>query len=174
MSTEASTAEAAAEAANRPTSGSATYDALIRFLSAQGFLYTEEPAQGRVRFEYATEAAAWTTFAVAFEAAQQVAVYGVLPVPVGPERRAAALELLARINFGQVVGNFELNLDDGEIRFKTSLDFEGGELTFPLLRQLFAANVAMMEHYLPAILAVVLRGGEPSAALDSLGERAAS
>lgn len=168
------TEESKDESAGESTSGSATYDTLTDFLSAQGLLFTEEPAQGRVRFEYATEAAAWTTFAVAFEEAQQVAIYGVLPISVGPERRAAALELLARINFGQVVGNFEMNLDDGEVRFKTSLDFEGGELTLPLLRQLFAANVAMMEHYVPAILAVVLRGREPSAALAALGESAAS
>lgn len=144
------------------------YGAITSFLTEQGLIFTEEPAQGRVRFEYASEEAAWSSFAVAFEEAQQVAIYGVLPFAVGPERRAAALELIARINYGHVIGNFEMDLDDGELRFKTSLDFEGAELTLGLLRQLFASNVAVMSHYLPAILAVVLRGRDPQAALAAL------
>ncbi len=151
-----------------PVSSLSVYAALVSFLTEQGLVFTEEPEEQRVRFEYATEDAAWSSFAVAFEEAQQVALYGVLPFAVGPERRADALELITRINYGQVIGNFEMDLDDGELRFKTSLDFDGAELTLELLRQLFAANVAVMSHYLPAILAVVLRSRDAQSALAAL------
>lgn len=144
------------------------YSALVSFLTEQGLMFTEEPEQDRVRFEYATQDAAWSSFAVAFEEDQQVALYGVLPFAVGAERRADILELITRINYGQVIGNFEMDLDDGEVRFKTSIDFDGAELTLALLRQIFAANVAIMSHYLPALLAVALRGSEPVAALAAL------
>lgn len=139
---------------DEPQTDGSVYSALTSFLREQGLIFREEAERQRVHFEYATKQAVWTTFGVAFEDDQQVAIYGVVPFAIRAERRAAALELLARINYGQVIGNFEMDLEDGEVRFKTSLDFDGAELTYNLLRQLFAANVSVMEHYLPVITAV--------------------
>src|SRR5262245_41600965 len=51
------------------------------------------------------------------------------PVEVPRERMAVALELVSRLNHGHVLGNLELDVDSGQIRFKTSLDVEGEELT---------------------------------------------
>lgn len=149
--------------------GTTVYAALTAFLRGQSMIFREEPEKRRVRFEYATHDEVWTTFAVAFEEDQQIAIYGVVPFAVSVERRPAATELVTRINYGHVIGNFELDLDDGELRFKTSLDFDGAELTAELLRQLFAANVAVMSHYLPAIQAVCLDGRAAAEALAAAG-----
>ncbi len=54
-----------------------------------------------------------------------------------------------------IIGNFELDFTDGEIRYKTSIDVEGDRLTSALIRQLVYANVTMMDEYLPGIKAVV-------------------
>ena len=52
-----------------------------------------------------------------------------MPIRVAEEQRQIVAELLARINYGLNIGNFELDMTDGEIRYKTSIDVEGGELT---------------------------------------------
>lgn len=53
-----------------------------------------------------------------------------------------------------IVGNFEMDFEDGEIRYKTSLNFEGSQLDDALLKQLAYINVVMMNKYLPGIEAV--------------------
>lgn len=163
-----------ASASASGTSPASVYEALVAFLRSQRWVFREERARHLVSFDYANAAGAWSTYAVAFEEARQVAVYGVVPFPAEADRRAAAAELITRINFGLVIGNFELDLSDGEVRFKTSLDFEGSELTEALLRQLLRSNLAVMEHHLPAFVAVVVNKVDVATALAAIEPGAAT
>jgi hypothetical protein len=85
---------------------------------------------------------------------RKVVVYSVADIHVPEGRRPAMAELLTRANFGIVVGNFEMDYEDGEVRFKTSLD-SGGEV-FPaaIFQHLLDANLAHMNKYLPGIMGV--------------------
>ena len=98
---------------------------------------------------------AWTVFATVREAESQLLLHSVLPENVDVDRRAELVLFITRANFGLVIGNFEIDLDDGELRFKTSIDVEGDELTDALIDNLLLANVTMMDRYLPGIRAVV-------------------
>ncbi|MBQ8619597.1 MAG: YbjN domain-containing protein, partial [Clostridia bacterium] len=42
-----------------------------------------------------------------------------LPLTADADHRLAMAEYLTRVNWGMRNGNFELNMDDGEIRYKT-------------------------------------------------------
>lgn len=150
------------------------YDTIVASLLEERVSFHEEREQHRVLIDYASPAGAWSTYAVAFDQSRQVAVYGVLPFAVDAEQRPAIVELITRLNFGQIVGNFEIDLDDGEVRFKTSLDFEDAELTTPLLRQLVRANIAMMEHHLQAFVAVAVGKVSVAAALAAIEVEAAA
>jgi hypothetical protein len=150
-----------------------TYAVVLSFFRGQRWLFREEPEQARIVFEYASEAGVWSTFVVALDEAEQVVVYGVVPFAIDAARRGAVMELLTRANFGLTLGNFEIDLDDGETRFKTSLDVEGTSLLEPQLLSLVRANLAVMEHHLPAIVATSLRDARPLDALAAL-EAAAS
>ena len=84
-------------------------------------------------------------------------------VPV--ERRVAATELVTRLNYGLRLGNFELSLEDGELRFKSSLDLRGIELTDRLLSNVLMACVNGMSRYLPSIRAFVEEGRSATEAI---------
>ena len=60
-------------------------------------------------------------------------------------------ELLTRVNYGLVAGNFEMDLDDGEIRYKTALALGGTPLTEPLFDGILSPNLMAMQRYLPAL-----------------------
>ncbi len=81
------------------------------------------------------------------------------------ERRAALAEFVTRANFGLVVGNFEMDMDDGEVRYKTSIDVEGDRLSTALLHQLVRVNLEMMDKYLPGLYAVANEGLDALAAI---------
>lgn len=110
----------------------------------------------------------WSCFACPREDMQQCVFYSVYPDLVPEEQRIAVTEFLTRANFGMVIGNFEINLDSGEVRLKTSIDVEGDRLSLELFQQLVAANVNAMDRYLPGIRQVIEGKAKPKAAIAHL------
>jgi hypothetical protein len=139
--------------------------ALIDFFSADGWPYEQLAEDTVLRLPFQGMAGNWLCFAQAREDQSQFVFYSVYPVLVPAARRAAMAELLTRANYGLVLGNFELDYNDGEVRFKTSLDVEGAELNPPLIQACVYANVIMMDQYMPGIVALLAEGLEPTEAL---------
>ena len=83
-------------------------------------------------------------------------------------RRVACAELLTRINFGMLVGSFEMDFEDGQINFKTSHPFPEGQLDAELLKRVVGFNLDCMDKYLPAIMSVIYAGTSPAKALAAL------
>lgn len=96
---------------------------------------------------------------------KQFLFYAVLPVRVPEHMRGALAEFLTRANYGLRIGNFELDYADGEVRFKSSLDFDGEPLTANLIRNAVYPAVQTLDRYLPGAMAVIYGGKEPAAAV---------
>lgn len=77
-------------------------------------------------------------------------------------------EFLTRANYGMLIGNFEMDFTDGEIRYKTSIDVEGDRLTSPLMQQIVYANVRTMDRYLPGIRKVIETDLTPAEIIASI------
>ena len=73
--------------------------------------------------------------------------------------------MLARINYGLNIGNFELDMNDGEIRYKTSIDVEGGDLTPRMVETLIAVNISTTDRYFPSFADVMYAGVAPMEAV---------
>jgi len=58
-----------------------------------------------------------------------------------------------------------MDLSDGEVRFKTSIDVDGDRFTSALLKQLVDVNLEMMDKYLPGMLAVIDTDTSPADAV---------
>lgn len=132
---------------------------------ADGWPYTPIDGTTTLRLAFKGESGQWICYARALEEREQFVFYSICPVCAPTEQRPAMAEFLARANYGLIIGNFELDFDDGEIRFKTSIDVEGDELSPALIRQVVYSNVAMMDTYLPGILAVLYGDVSPMDAI---------
>lgn len=115
---------------------------------------------------FAGRSGQWTCFAQARENQEQFVFYSICPFRVAPEQMPRAMEFVTRANYGMVIGNFELDMTDGEVRYKTSIDVEGDRLTPALVRQVVYANVLMMDRYLPGFMSVIYGGTDPQTAID--------
>ena len=75
-------------------------------------------------------------------------VYMVAPISADPENLGEVLRFTAQANYGLASGNFEVDVEDGEIRYKSYVDCDGLE-TLP--KVLFDDGInacwAMMERY---------------------------
>lgn len=80
-----------------------------------------------------------------------VAFYSIVPFIVPQHWRVEMAVYLMWLNNERVFGNFELDMETGEIRFKTYLDCEGSGLNERMLDRTMLINVATMQKYLPKI-----------------------
>jgi hypothetical protein len=130
------------------------YDALRRYFASSGLDLDEHPEAGWIATEGFGANGSWLLVGQAYEELDVACVYSVLPERVPQPRRQAIATLLARVNYGLVIGNFELDLDDGEVRFKASAPAP----TADQLKALVATALGQADRWLPALRAVA--GGE--------------
>jgi hypothetical protein len=103
----------------------------------------------------------WMCYAQAREEQEQFVFYSVCPVNTPEDRRHDVAEFITRANYGMIIGNFEMDFNDGEVRYKTSIDVEGDTLTAALIKQMVYSNVIIMDRYLPGIMRVIYGNASP-------------
>ncbi len=99
---------------------------------------------------------------------EQFVFYSIFPVCSPENCLDEVAEFITRANSGMVIGNFELDYEDGEIRYKTSLDVEDVEIVEPLVRHLIYANVLTMDRYFPGLMRVIYAGVDPVDAIEEV------
>lgn len=125
----------------------------------------------RVRFDVEWDDAQWLCALWLHEQARQFALY-VYPVePLPHAYPAAMLEAVARANCALILGNFEYDVRDGELRFKSSARFAEDGMSPLEIDQLVSVGVTTMAQYWPA-LQDVARGAEAATAIACIEELA--
>jgi hypothetical protein len=144
------------------------FNALIEFFEDDEWDFQWVEGMSVLSMGFAGRNGKWMCYAQARERQQQFVFYSVMPVNAPPEQRQTMAEFITRANYGMIVGNFELDFDDGEIRYKTSIDVEGATLFPPLIRQVVYANVFIMDRYLPGLMSVLYGGKNAAEAIAAI------
>jgi len=97
---------------------------------------------------------------------EQFLFYVIAPVKAPEEVRATVVEYITRANYGLRIGNFEMDYNDGEVRYKSSLDFEGETLTQILIKNTIYPAVQTMDLYMPGLLGVMYGNKTPAEAIQ--------
>ena len=140
------------------------------FLTQEGWPCEQVGEQMLLRTGFHGEHGQWTCYAHCRADVAQCLFYSVAPVRAPEVLRPAVAEFVTRANWGLLIGNFELDYADGEIRYKTSLQLNGTPLTAELLHPLIYGNVVVMDKYLPGLQAVVALTQTPSSAIQAVEE----
>jgi len=133
-------------------------------LDAMEWSYTEPEGEGLV-CEMAGEHTVYSFLFRVDEKLDIVCCYARVGFRVPLEKRLQVCEALTRANYGLRVGNFEMDMEDGEIRYKASVDIEGGVLVETMVQNLVRASVAGFDRYYPAVMRVVYAGTSPAEAI---------
>lgn len=136
-----------------------------QFLTEENWQYQMLEKRPALRIGYHGEHGTWVCYAQVDEQAQRLLFYSWMGMNIPILYRAAVIEYLTRVNFALTLGNFEMDLQNGEVRFRTSLDCAEGLPGKNALRTCLYANVRCMDHYFPGVLAVVHSGISPQAAM---------
>jgi hypothetical protein len=144
--------------------------AIAAFFQEDGWSFEQMPERPILRLPFQGKGGRWNCYAQVrvTKDVEQVLFYSVLPLNVPAEKRDAIAEFITRANYGMALGNFELDYNDGEVRYKTSLDVTDQEITGGLLRPLIYTNVLMMDKYMSGLIAVVYAGVSPAEAVKQI------
>jgi len=110
-----------------------------------------------IQFVFSGENGRWNCLLKTRENQAQLIFYSICPIPVPESKRIAIAEFITRANYNIIIGNFELDFDDGEIRYKTSIDVEGDRLSHSNLESIIYPNLGTIDRYLPGIKAIIER-----------------
>lgn len=114
---------------------------------------TQNPS--RVQIDYEGDNANWQCFAEVQEDNSHFAFYSVCPQSAPEEKRAAVAEFLSRANYGLLLGNFEMDYNDGEVRYRTSIIVDNNEDLSLVINHLVYANVGIMDQYVVALVVLL-------------------
>ena len=143
-------------------------DAVRAYLKNDEWPFEEMENLTGIRSGFQGEHGTWTCVARTHEDDSQLLFYSVLQNEVPEAYRAPVAEFLTRANYGMRIGNFEMDFSDGEGRYKTSIDIEGGVVSTPMLRNLIGLNVSTMNRYFLGISKVMYGGATPADAIAEI------
>ena len=148
------------------------FTTLGQFLEADGWYPQRIEDKYVYRMGFAGQNGQQTCFATIFMDYEQLLFYAIAPVKVPETARPAAAEFITRANYGLRIGNLEMDFTDGEVRYKSSLDFEGETLTAGLIKNTIYPTVQALDRYLPGLMGVIYGDKSPTEALaDVMGDR---
>lgn len=99
--------------------------------------------------------AAWLCNLLISEEPRNVRFYSHCPADVGQTHRTAMLELLSSLNWELPQGCFAMNLETGEVIYRTTLDLDAIPGTDEAVWRLILVNVATFDQFLPALLDII-------------------
>lgn len=146
-------------------------ETLCQFFQSQNWPYQQiEMDPPLLRLIFSGHNGTWNCYVKLTSLAGQVIFYSICPVEVPESQRLRMSEFLTRANWGLIQGNFEMDWDTGNIRFKTSLDTQGSALTFNLCEPIIFSNVLIVDQYLLGIKALLEEPLSPMEALEKVEE----
>jgi hypothetical protein len=131
--------------------GRSLLEELKRVFSENGWPYSEVRGAPVLLADLSGPAGRWSFYAQAVEEKDLVLLYSICPERVPEARRLEVSRFLTEANYGLAAGNFELDFEDGEVRYKTVLHLQGDELDGLVLKRLVRSNGIAVESYLPSL-----------------------
>lgn len=129
---------------------------MLTFLSADGWPVAPDTFDGLpcIRTRFIGSEQAWDCRVRPYDPFGQLAFESILPLAVAADLREAFSQLIIRTNWLLLTGAFQLDVDTGEVVFRTMLFLpDGAELTDALCRGMAYSNVLTVDRCLAQFMA---------------------
>ena len=97
----------------------------------------------------------WDCLAVVLDSSNHFLFYSIIGESVPEACRQQMAMFLHRANHGLNLGNFEFDMNQGELRFKTSVQVDPDQFSHELFQSLIHHNVLVVDEYFPGIRSII-------------------
>ncbi len=140
---------------------------LGEFLKEDGWQPEQMEDEQGYRFGYLSKAADKVGIVAWFpEGIEELLVHAYIQIQVPQEKRHEIAEFITRANYGLFSGNFEMNFDSGEIRARSSVDFEGVILVPIQVKNALYTVLLLVDEYMPGFKAILSDEKSPAEAIS--------
>lgn len=144
------------------------YDKLIQHLDEHEVRYLTGSDQRSIFADFHGDVGVYRIVATVNADDNLFQVFGQSPLRVPQGCRAAVAETVARANHGLKIGKFELDVDQGDLRYQASQLLTGDDLTGEVIQRLIGATISLLDRYLPAVLSVIYGNELPKDAIRAV------
>ena len=141
------------------------YEKLIQHLDEHDVRYLANSDASSIFAEFRGEVGTYRIIAAVEADVELFQVFGYAPIRVPEGARPSIAETLSRANYGLKVGKFEMDWNDGELRFQAAHILTDGDLNDDVIGRLMGTTMAMLDMYLPAIMSVIYGNELPQDAI---------
>ena len=131
------------------------YEKLVQHLDEHDVRYRENNDGLSIGADFLGEVATYRIIAAVDDDGDLFQVLAYAPVRVPEGARPSIAETIARANYGLRLGKFEMDCDDGELRFQIAHILIGGVLDDEVIERTLGGAIAMLDRYVPAVLSVI-------------------
>jgi hypothetical protein len=126
------------------------------FLEEDGWKFQSFESDGVMRALFSSDKQEWELLTLVREELEQIIFYSHVTESTTPKhRRNEMCLLLNNLNNRTVYGAFEMDIDEGEVMFRTALDLVEVLPSFELIRNSLYTNLGTMERYHGALVALM-------------------
>ena len=143
-------------------------DAVVDFFETDGWDVAEHDG-GMLLTRVRGEHVAFHAVVIPDDERERITAYALAPVNVPPAHRLKIMDFSTRANAGVAVGNFEMDVRTGELRFKVGLDLHDVAPDTALIRNVVYRAVFALDGTWPGIHAMLREGATVDEALALVG-----
>lgn len=125
------------------------------FLNSQDWQFTQVEGKNILLFGIGGKNGNFQCIADLIEDEKSFIFFSVFGANTPEIKRLDMLKLLNNLNYKLILGNFEMDLQNGDIRFKTSISFNHFELNQNFVEELILSNIVTMDNSLPSIIGLM-------------------
>lgn len=132
---------------------------IAQIYEAENLNFETAEEHGQIRFSMNTQASPDVRFTVRLVNPRTALFTTVLPIYVPEKSRAAVSEYITRVNYTLLLGNFQMDMSDGELSYKTVGVFEEETgLEDTVVTRLTYVGFNMFDKYMPGVFAIIYGG----------------
>jgi len=145
---------------------SAIFDTLVQHFESSGLRFLADAESKSVQLFIAGDAAVYNCRVQLTHNDDLIQGYIHYPVAArDPKMRPLVAETLLRANRGMSIGNFDIDMDSGDISFHLGQVIRGQGLDDEVIGGVLSAGLATADRYFPAVMRVMFAGHTPADAV---------
>lgn len=140
-------------------------DTVVQFMTESELEYDKLDERDAIIATIQGENANYRVALDVHEDKDQLLVYTIGQSNVPEPKRTDVAIFLTRANYGIHIGNFEMDMGDGEVRYKVATDVEGGTLSPTMVGNSISYGIRTFDRYFPGLMAVAFADSSPEDAI---------
>lgn len=143
------------------------FQQLCKYLTEDDWRYSSDHERGVLLTNIRGENTHYNCMFVSTENPRRLTFYSHIGHEVPEIKRHRVCEFFTRANYGLVLGNFEMDMSDGEVRYRTSIDLTEEDLTHKQLMTLIWVNLFTFDRYYPGLMKIMYSN---TSAIDAISD----